>query len=97
MKKRIFIIIFVLLLSVSTIYGKTDFKSMAEKALIDVGIYNMGVLNTTCKYIFESTTTLYILCKNNNNEKRLFIILRSNKNFFGANDPWYIIKIDNID
>lgn len=96
MKKIIFIVVFVLFIFTSTVYGKRDFNSIAEKALIDVGIYNVEVIDTTCAYLFESTTTLRILCKNDNG-KRLFIILRSNKNFFGANDPWCIIKIDSID
>jgi len=96
MKKIICVAIFILLVFTSSAQGKRDFKPVAEKALIEVGINDMEVLNTTCKYFFESTTTLYILCKNDSG-KRWFVVLRSNKNFFGANDPWYIIKIDSID
>ncbi len=92
---KITCIILILLLTSTTVYAKRNWNNYARKALNKVQLYNIEVVNTKCVYVFEPTTTLYILGRNEYG-KRLYIILRSRKALFGCG-PWYIVRIDKID
>lgn len=95
-KKYIIYIITLFLISTTCVYAEKDLNIYALKALNEVKLNNIEVIDTERAYLFRATVTLYILCKNSN-DKRLYIILRCNKYIFGSNGPWHIVSIDKID
>jgi hypothetical protein len=95
LKTTIYTILILFLITSST-YAKKNWNSYARNSLNKVKLYNIEIIDVKCVYIFEPTTTLYILGRNENG-KRLYIILRSKKALFGSGGPWYILRIDQID